>query len=84
MTYSYDSKLEATSDVETTKDEGAKDNRTNRTKKVFAGQVAGCLKMVEESADLVGRHECLGEFVVVLEVDPPGDTENPAASKLSV
>ena len=55
-------------------------NRTNRTKKVFAG----CLKMVEESADLVGRHECLGEFVVVLEVDPPGDTENPAASKLSV
>ena len=55
-------------------------NRTNRTKEVFAG----CLKMVEESADLVGRHECLGDFVVVLEVDPPGDTENPAASKLSV
>ena len=52
-------------------------NRTNRTKKVFAG----CLKMVEESADLVGRHECLGELVVVLK---GGDTENPAASKLSV
>ena len=40
--------------------------------------------MAEESADLVGRHECLGEFVAVLEVDPLEDTESPAASKLSV
>jgi hypothetical protein len=61
-------------DVLTSTDEGTGDDRvvglstdTNGTKEVLSGS----LQSVEESTDLVGRHEDLGQLVVVLEVDSP-------------
>lgn len=35
------------------------------------GVFAGCFETIEETADEVGGHEDLGQFVVVLVVDPP-------------
>jgi hypothetical protein len=61
-------------DVRPAADERAGDDRvvrlaedTDRAKEVLAG----CLETVEEATDLIGRHERLGELLVVLEVDTP-------------
>ena len=61
-------------DVLTSTDEGTGDDGvvglstdTNGTEEVLSGS----LQSVEESTDLVGGHEDLGQLVVVLEVDSP-------------
>lgn len=55
-------------------DEGTRDDRvvglaenTDGTEQVLSGS----LQTVEETTDLVGRHEDLGQLLVVLEVDSP-------------
>jgi hypothetical protein len=72
------SDLDGGLDVLTSGDEGTGDDRvvglakdTDGTEEVLSGS----LESIEETADLVGRHEDLGQLVVILEVDSPdGET----------